>query len=347
MSMVAVVDRALRISESKQKILPPFQLDESLCLYSPQDNIDSLKHRRVSHWLNFVTERYAPRLPKAPVRILLLMPCTKTKPYPFSTEHKRINQRLHDIGFRPVGRHPLPKELMDRLEPEYTPEVLDLSPLGNRKGVVIHRVVISEPLAFVPYEHIATYEGRRSPSAAYDDPGLFENRGNAVSPWRSDFTATRISDTRWKWGKSELKAYVQMHNVMAEKLAEAIKNTARYYTHRIAWVAPGLTHRSFVLGRGERAAHNVRATRMAGDEKLAFVGANDRLPDQLKIQCLPKLEDCQNAIARLAKRLNKPKSRVGGIYSRGGGDATPLALPELLDVLVRHIRSSKKPSART
>jgi hypothetical protein len=31
------------------------------------------------------------------------------------------------------------------------------------------------------------------------------------------------------------------------------------------------------------------------------------------------------------------------VYSRGGGDATPLALPELLDVLVKNIRSAKEP----
>jgi hypothetical protein len=339
--MVSVQNRTQRIEESKQKILPPFRLDETLCLYSPQDNVDSLKHKRVAHWLNFVTGRYAPKLPKAPVRILLFMPCTKTKPYPFSTEHKRINQRLHEAGFRPVGKNYLPDEIRDRLEPEYSPEVLNLAPLSNGAGVTIHRVVISEPLAFVPYEHISDYEGRSSPSAAYDDPGLFENRGNAVSPWRKDFSAKRVSDTRWKWGPSELKAYVKMHNVMAEKLAEAVKSTAQHYTHRIAWVAPGLTHRSFVLGRDERSAHNVRATRKAGKETLSFVGANDRLPDELKIECLPTLDDCQDAIDRLAKRLKKPKSRVGGVYSRGGGDATPLALPELLDVLVKTIRSKK------
>jgi len=340
--MVSVENRSLRIEESRKKILPPFRLDETLCLYSPQDNVDSLKHERISHWLNFVTRRYSPRLPKAPVRILLLMPCTKIKPYPFSTEHKRINQRLHDIGFRPVGKNFLPDEIRNLLEPEYAPEVLNLAPLSNGAGVVIHRVVISEPLAFVPYEHIASYEGRLSPSSAYDDPGLFENRGNAVSPWRKDFTAQRVSSARWKWGPSELKAYVQMHNVMAEKLAKAIERTVAAYTHRLAWVAPGLTHRSFVLGKEERSAHNVRTTRRAGSETLEFVGANDFLPDELKVEALPTLDHCQDAIARLAKRLRKPKSRIGGVYSRGGGDATPLALPELLDVLVKKIRNARK-----
>jgi hypothetical protein len=340
--MVAVQDRLRRQRESKQKILPPFELDETLCLYCPQDNVDSLEHPRVSHWLEFVTQRYAPKLPEAAVRILLLMPCTKTKPYPFSTEHKRINQRLLEAGFRPAGRNPLPKQLLDQLEPEFSPEVLDLSPLVDGRNVLIHRAVISEPLALVPYEHITDYEGRRSPATAYDDPGLFEKRGNAVSPWRADFTATQISDTRWKWGDAEKRAYVRMHNAMAEYLAKALLRTAGHYQHRIAWVAPGLTHRSFVVARDERAAHNVPASRKVGGEALELIGANDLLPKEIKIACLPTLEDCQDALARLAKRLREPKSRIGGIYSRGGGDATPLALPELLDRLTAAIKRAAK-----
>ena len=45
--MVAVTDRALRIRESREKICSPFELDETLCLYSPQDNVDALAHPRV------------------------------------------------------------------------------------------------------------------------------------------------------------------------------------------------------------------------------------------------------------------------------------------------------------
>lgn len=339
--MVSVQDRARRVEESKQKILPPFKLDTNLCLYSPQDNVDSLKNKRVKHWLEFVTQRFQPSLPKGKTRILLLMPCTKTKPYPFSLEHKHINQRLLDEGFQPTSKQVLPPEIVDRLEDDFDPEVLSLAPLQNREGVVLHRVVISEPLAFVPYEHIVEYEGGTpSPSAAYDDPGLFENRGNAISPWREDCTATQISATRWRWGPSEIKAYVKMHNVMSAKLAEAIQQTATAYDRRIAWVAPGLTHRSFVLGKDERSAHGVPKSKRAGKETLELTGANDHLPLELQITCVPTVEQCAKAVDRLAKRLKKPKSAVSAIYARGGGGATPLALPELLDDLIKEISAS-------
>ena len=335
---VAVKDRSKRVIESARKIRAPFTLDESLCIYSPQDNVDSLKHPRIADWIRYVTEDYDPKLPKKGLRILLMMPCTKTKPYPFSSEHKSINQRLLDEGFKPVARDYLPQELQAQLESGYSQEVLNLSPMVNASGTVIHKAVISEPMAYVPYENITTYQGKPSPATAYDDPGLFEKRGNAVSPWRTDSTATPVGATRWKWGPEELRHYVIMHNAMAETLASVLKRIGHLYTDRIAWVAPGLTHRSFVLARDERAANKIVASRKVGNQRLDLTGANDLLPPELRIECLPTIPHCQDAIKRLAKRLGTDPSRVGGTYSRGGTDATPLALPELLDVLVQRIK---------
>lgn len=339
--MVTVADKARRIEESRRKIQEPCEVDPTLCLYSPQDNVDSLSHPRVKRFMDHVTEVWRPDLPKADRRILLLLPCTKTKPYPFSSEHKRINQRLLAEGFAPIGRAPLPQQLLARLEPEYPQGVLDLSVLSDGHGTIIHRAVISEPLAVVPYEMIMRFGDEVSPAVAYDDPGLFENRGNAVSPWRADSTAVQVSDTRWKWGDNEKRAYVTMHNVMAEAVAKTIARLGDVYTDRISWVAPGLTHRSFVLGHDERAAHGVVASRQVAGERLRLQGANDFLPPALKITCLPTTDQCQDAIRRLARRLGTTPNRVGGVYSRGGADATPLALPELLDVLVAAIRAPR------
>jgi hypothetical protein len=335
--MVTVAERARRIVESKQKIEPPFLLDETLCLYSPQDNVDALAHPRIASWLRFIRESYAPRLPKGRRRVLLLMPCTKTKPYPFSSEHKHINQRLIDQGFRPAGSKRLPSALRTRLEPQFSPDVLNLSPLVGDDGTVLHRVVISEPMALVPYECIVEYAGKPSPATAYDDPGLFENRGNAVSPWRADSTAIELSPTRWQWGDEERRHYVLMHNAMAEAMAATIVRIGRHYTDIVAWVAPGLTHRSFILSQGERAANNVRSSRRVGTAQHALIGANDRLPPDLEIECLPTPQHCADAIVRLARRLGTSVDHAKGVYSRGGANATPLALPELLDVLVARL----------
>jgi hypothetical protein len=335
--MVTVHSRARRVLESKAKIEPPFALDESLCLYSPQDNVDALCHPRIADWLRFIQHDYVPKLPRAARRVLLLMPCTKTKPYPFSSEHKHINQRLVAAGFRPCGDLVLPQPLATRLEPKYSRDVLNLAPLIDDHGTVVHRVVISEPMALVPYECIVDYDGKASPATAYDDPGLFENRGNAVSPWRADCTAIALSATRWRWGDEERRHYVLMHNAMAEAMAATIARIAAHYTDIVSWVAPGLTHRSFILARGARAANGVAASRRVGSTNLALLGANDRLPPDRQIECLPTPQHCADAVRRLARRLGVGMSHARGVYSRGGADATPLALPELLDALMARL----------
>ena len=240
-------------------------------------------------------------------------------------------------GYRPSRRSYLPQELLARIEPPFSPEVLNLSPLVDDNGTVVHRMVISEPMAVVPYEHIVEFRGKPSPAVGYDDPGLFENRGNAVSPWRPDSTAMRVSATRWKWGDEERRQYVVMHNEMARILANVVARIGRNYTDVISWVAPGLTHRSFVLARGERALHHVLTSRKVGAKRIELVGANDHLPTELRIACLPLPDDCKNAIARLSRRLDIDLARATAIYARGGVNATPLALPELLDVLVKRL----------
>ncbi|MGA7808851.1 hypothetical protein [Bradyrhizobium sp.] len=345
--MVTVDNRATRVRESALKIESPFRLDETLCLYSPQDNVDSLRHPRIAEWLEFIQNDYEPELPQADRRILLFMPCTKTKPYPFSSEHMAINQRLLDEGFRPSDRLYLPQELMARLEPRFSPEVLNLSPLVDGRGTVVHRMVISEPMAVVPYEHIVEYRGKPSPAVAYDDPGLFEHRGNAVSPWRTDSTAVRMSATRWKWGDQERRHYVAMHNEMAKILARVVSRIGRNYTDIVSWVAPGLTHRSFVLARNERASHHVATSKKVGGRRIELIGANDHLAAEARIACLPLSEDCSTAIQRLAHRLNIDIPRATAIYARGGANATPLALPELLDVLIKRLAGNVAALERT
>jgi hypothetical protein len=335
--MISVSNRAQRLRESALKIEPPFGLDESLCLYSPQDNVDSLKHPRIADWLRYIRRDYVPKLPASRRRVLLLMPCTKTKPYPFSSEHKHINQRLIDSGFRPTERRYLPPELQARLEAGFSPDVLNLSPLADDRGVTLHRMVISEPMALVPYERIAEYEGKPSPATAYDDPGLFEKRGNAVSPWRPDSTAVAVTATRWRWGDEERRHYVLMHNAMAEALAETVGRIAGHYTDIVSWVAPGLTHRSFILAHNERGINNVVTSRRVGTARLELIGANDRLAPGHRIECLPTPRQCQEALGRLAQRLGTNSSNARAVYSRGGTDATPLVLPELLDVLIARL----------
>ncbi|WP_270935172.1 DUF5591 domain-containing protein [Falsiroseomonas oryzae] len=333
--MVTTDDRAQRLRESAAKYRPPFVLDPTLALYCPQDNVDALDHPAIRAWFDFVLKDYQPSLPPASRRILLLLPCTATKPYILSTEHRRINAALLAAGFAPTApADPMLLPLREADEPE---ALFSLAPLLHPSGTVVHRAVISEPLGLVPYEHMLRYPGGVSPAVQYDDPGLFEERGNAVSPWRPDCTATRISATRWAWGPNEKRAYVAMHNAMAEVVAKALTRFGGLYTQRISWVAPGLTHRSFVVARAERAAHGIAATRLAGGERLALVGSNDLLPAEARITALPTRPQCQAALQRLAARLGITTKAAAGPFGRGGGGATPLALPELLEDLIAEL----------
>ncbi len=333
--MVTTDDRAQRIRESAAKFRSPFTLDPSLALYSPQDNLDALAHPVIRSWFDFELRGYAPVLPAAPRRVLLLLPCTRTKPYILSTEHKRINAALLGAGFAPAA--PADRVLLGLREEGEAEALLSLAPLVHPSGTVVHRAVISEPLGLVPYEHMLTWPGGTSPAVQYDDPGLFEERGNAVSPWRADHSAIRVSPTRWKWGLNEKRAYVAMHNAMAEVVAGALARFGGAYTHRISWVAPGLTHRSFVIAREERAAHGIPAAKSAGAERLALTGANDLLPPGGRITALPTRPQCTAALARLAARLGTTTKEAAGHFGRGGGGATPLALPELLDDLLAEV----------
>ena len=341
--MVTTTNRKLRILESRKKICSPARLDDELCFYSPQENVEALKHPRVRRWLQFVSREYTPKVDKELHTILLLLPCTKTKPYLLSPEHLRINAALIAAGFRPLKGESLAEKFSAHLPSEFSPDVLSLAPL--RKGnTIIHRAVMSEPLGFVPYEFVFSFGKHQSPACSYDDPGLFEGRGNAVSPWRKDFTGISVSSNKWRWGNGERRAYVTMHNEMSKALAEVVGRLKPYYSEVVAWVAPGLTHRSFILDREHRSANRVAASRRVGEENLPLIGANDLLAPDARIECLPTLEQCETARRRLAKRLHRPIAAVGGYYSRGGGDATPLALPELLKFLTTRLK--RKPVTR-
>ena len=244
-----------------------------------------------------MTTRWEPDLPAAERRILLLMPCTKTKPYPFSSEHRAINQRLDDEGFPPIGHTVLPQELQARLPEGFSQKRAGARPARRRAR---HRRASGRDLRADGGGALRAHRHLRGPRLArdgppYDDPGLFENRGNAVSPWRADSTAEAVSATRWRWGDEEKRAYVAMHNAMAEGIAATFARVGRHFTDRIAWVAPGLTHRSFLLAADERRAHGVPRARVVAGERLTLVGANDLLPDDLRISCLPSVAECDVA----------------------------------------------------
>ncbi len=331
---------AARLAGSRSKIRAPFELDPTMCFYSPQANVDALAHPRIAAWIDFVRDGWTPTpVPGADRRVALLLPCTKYKPYVTSREHRSINAGLFAAGWRPSRTSDVPFELAAVLGDDEDLEVLNTSPL-RRGDVVLDRFVLSEPLALVPYELSMYFSGGPSPATSYDDPGLFEGRGTSVSPERDDCTATSREDGTWAWGPNERAAYVEMHNVMSSTLAAALGRVAPSYDHLVAWTSPGLTHRSFLADAAFRSTDGLPTSRRGHDGDLPLLGALDHHPELVTI--LPTDEQRRRARELLAARLagqarGSSAASVRAVYARGDGHDTPLGLPELVDELVAHI----------
>ena len=109
------------------------EIDKSLCLYSPRQVYSAiLENKRINSWLEFISNRY--EFPKKD--ILLVYPCSTTKPYNESQSYKQLFKTLEK----------LPEAKRDK----------------------IHLLTISEPFGLVPSEYYNdSFEW-------YDCPGLFK-----------------------------------------------------------------------------------------------------------------------------------------------------------------------------
>ena len=206
--------------------------------------------------------------------------------------------------------------------------------------MALDRIVVSEPLALVPYDTLYDWVGGPSPATAYDDPGLFEARGTSVSPWRDDCTAVKTPDGRWRWGPAEREAYVEMHNTLSDRIGETLARVAPRYESIVAWVSPGLTHRTFLADAAQRRAEGLPQSRRGRSGTLRLEGVADRHPDL--VTALPTTAQMTESRDLLEARLaaeGRPTSdrAVRAVYASGDGGGTPLALPELLQSLVDHL----------
>jgi hypothetical protein len=267
---------------------------------------------------------------------MLMLPCTKTKPYSLSTEHLAINRYLLSLGFDPVEEGDHPPDLAAALPAAENPVVLN-NRVWRREDLFLHRFVVSEPMALVPYELIYTFKGRPSPTARYDDPGLFEHRGTSVCPWRPDFTGKKGTQG-YRWGDNEKAAFVETHNRMADLIVAVLERFGDAYEARFAYVSPKLTHRSFVTSAEEKRRAGLLRGRRTSQGTLRLRGVNDAHPGW--VRCIPDEAEIEEILQQLADRLPERTPRqIKGTFATGGGGVTPLVLPETLDVLGRHLDS--------
>ena len=331
------MDRPALVELSKRKPIPPFTLEESLTFYCPQENLEAFDHPVVADWHAFMTTAYEPPANEAD-KVMLILPCTKDKPYIMSREHLAINSHLLRIGFEPIGEVRVPEALHTHLAPGYQRATLH-NGLLRRDGLTLHRCVVSEPLGLVPYEFLYYYRGRLSPASRYDDPGLFEHRPNTVCPWRADYTGVE-KGTSLGWGDNEKLAYVQVHNRLVELIATILKRLEPTYSRILAYVSPGLTHRSFLSSREEKKAGGIRTARRIAGKTYPLEGVNDLHRGLVTV--VPKKEEWEDIFKAVEARLlaedpSETKAGVRGYFARGGGGATPLALPESLETLERYL----------
>ena len=116
------------------------RIKKSLCFYNPKDVYNALMtNGDVVKWIRFICNHYSPPADK---KIMLIYPCSNTKPYHKSRSYKVLSKTLDTLG---------------------------------DKGKNIHLVTISEPFGLVPEEY---YQKKTKwhdwENEWYDCPGLFE-----------------------------------------------------------------------------------------------------------------------------------------------------------------------------
>jgi hypothetical protein len=331
------VDRRSMVELSREKVIPPFTLDERLTFYCPQENLEAFENPVIADWHSFISDGYEPPETQGR-RVMLILPCTKHKPYIMSTEHLAINGHLLKMGFEPIAAAHVPHGLEERLPDRWDATVLN-NGLLVRDGLVLHRFVISEPMGLVPYELIYYYRGEMSPVSRYDDPGLFEHRPNTVCPWRDDNSGVeKVNQLRW--GDNEKLVYVRVHNRLVYLIAGVLYRLQPSYERIVAYVSPRLTHRSFLASAGEKKDGGLRAARRIASKTYPLEGVNDVHHGLVTI--IPTPEELERVRVALTQRLEAERGSVTpglvrGHFARGGGGATSLALPEALGVLDEYL----------
>ncbi len=334
------VDREKMLKLSREKMLSPYELVEQLTLYCPQENLEAVDEPLLDAHYHHMLNHYSPPM-AGPNTVLLLLPCTKAKPYAISEEHKRINRSLLAEGFTPIEEAVYPREL-EKLVADKELSLLN-NGIWQRDNIYLHRMVVSDlPRVLVPYEYIYYYNNDLSIFSRYDDPGLFEHRGNTVCPWRDDCSAV-FTGKGYRWGPLEKSAYVKVHNIHAEAIAKILMKLKNYYGAIFAYVTPKMTHRSFLSSAAEKKEVGLPLARKTNQGIKKLVGVNDYHPSLVKI--IPGGAELEQILDRLRKRLGlEPEqlSKAKAYFATGGGVATGLVLPETLYFLNYHLKSFEK-----
>ena len=331
--------RESRLDDSRAKIHPPFRLDDSMRFYSPQENLAAFDHPRVRAWLTWIEERWQPP-ETGRARIALLMPCTKQKPYAISREHRAINGALQSSGWQPIGdARAVPEQLVAELDPGATrPPRRELPPPRRRRAGSHRRIGAAGPRALHGDLHLA---GRPEPGHLVRRPRALRVARHVGLSMARPAAPRRGGRTDGGHGDPPSGTPTSMRTTACERvIGRTLARVRDRYRSIVAWVSPGLTHRSFLLDRERRQAEGLALARSGIGGRRPLRGVLDDDPGLVTV--LPTVAQLDDARARLRDRLareGRPASpgAVRAIYARGDGTDTPLGLPEALDHLLAHL----------
>jgi hypothetical protein len=326
-----------KVNESKHKPTPPYTVDPQLTFYCPQENVDAFDEPRIRRFWEHMLTAYTPPAPigERPA-VLLIVPCTKTKPYTLSEEHLYINRYLlNEVGFAPIGDASYPPEIAEALPDGFPETVLNNTLLAN-DNLLIHRMVVSEPMGLVPYDYLYHWQGELSIISRYDDPGLFEHRGTTGCVWRDDSTVTVQDSGFINWGSNEYMAYAEAHNRLSRQIATALERLRPHYAAILGYVAPEITHRSFLNDEAARDDENMRQFVQTDEGPQKLMGVNDFVPGLVRI--VPDDVEQMRVKAALQQRAQGISAvEADHMFTLAGGEATAIIQPETLAILGKHL----------
>lgn len=207
--------RRLLVEKSREQCGP--QLKDELTAYSPQEGLELLDHADVQKFWKRVLKLEVPK--EAVGGCLILLPCSRRKPYHKSVQHTELRQSFQQDGFVFTERGVFRKEGEGRFFP----------------------VVISEPMGAAPYDVVLRKE---YPICHYDCPAFFDyssGRGWQVTPYRSDNTARDPKGNGFLLGENEKRA-----------LEEGLRRIARQVSR---WLEKNLFSFDKVVGLVKTKAH--------------------------------------------------------------------------------------------
>ena len=119
--------------------------------------------------------------------------------------------------------------------------------------------------------------------------------------WRADCESKVDASGKARWGEAERDAFVAVHNRLVALIARVIERWRSAYLAILAYVAPGLTHRSFLGGPEERRVAGLPGSRRVAARRLRLDSVEQRLPGAVRL--VPAAGELRQLRARHGGRL--------------------------------------------